>query len=412
MANVDNVIEIAAAPEAPAASTLPPKSDFATRASALQSEGIDKSKLLLLGGGLAIAVLFFVFTALMGKSPKKHVSAKQARQQTQQENAKPNKGSVTPLMETVRTPTPDNQNGQLGPADIRRTRTSDGTPTSPASLRNAKQLAPTKPLAGPSLGSVPSFADTQHRWEEPKPYGETTPAPAPTSALQTQQQNSLKEASLVFVRSKTPNQAAPVGHPTADAEDSLLLNVKPGTRIQAKLETQISSALQAPVVAVVEYTYAIGDRMVVPAGARVYGQLQQADRSGLVSLKFDEIELLDGAREKIDAIGTGLDLGPIQGSVSGTNKGRNFMVRAASGVGSLLAQVAGTNSSAAFSEQDILRQRVAENIGTAGDTEIMNLNSNSRVIVSVPADTKIYIVFTKHEQQHPSGSHKAPSTIQ
>jgi hypothetical protein len=45
------------------------------------------------------------------------------------------------------------------------------------------------------------------------------------------------------------------------------------------------------VVAVVEYTYAIGDRIVVPAGARVYGQLQQADRSGLVSVKFDEIEL-------------------------------------------------------------------------------------------------------------------------
>ena len=74
------------------------------------------------------------------------------------------------------------------------------------------------------------------------------------------------------------------------------------------------------------------------------------------------------------------------------------MVRAASGVGSLLAQVAGTNTSAALSEQDILRQRVAENIGTAGDTEIMNLNSNSRIVVSVPADTKLYIVFTKHDE--------------
>jgi hypothetical protein len=41
---------------------------------------------------------------------------------------------------------------------------------------------------------------------------------------------------------------------------------------------------------------------------------------------------------------------------------------------------------------------VAENIGTAGDSEIMNLNANSRVVVSVPADTKIYIVFTKREQ--------------
>ena len=67
------------------------------------------------------------------------------------------------------------------------------------------------------------------------------------------------------------------------------MELTPGTRIQAKLETQISSAVQAPVVAVVEYTYAVGDRIIVPAGARVYGQLQQADRSGLVSVKFDEI---------------------------------------------------------------------------------------------------------------------------
>jgi hypothetical protein len=81
------------------------------------------------------------------------------------------------------------------------------------------------------------------------------------------------------------------------------------------LETQISSAVLAPVVAVVEYTYAIGDRIVVPAGARVYGQLQQADRSGFVGVKFDEIELLDGQREKIEAIGAGLDLGPIKGNV-------------------------------------------------------------------------------------------------
>jgi hypothetical protein len=67
-------------------------------------------------------------------------------------------------------------------------------------------------------------------------------------------------------------------------------------------------------------------------------------------------------------------------------------------MGSVLAEIAGNNSSAAFSEDDILRERVAENIGTAGDSEVMNLNANSRVVVSVPADTKIYIVFTKQEQ--------------
>jgi hypothetical protein len=208
----------------------------------------------------------------------------------------------------------------------------------------------------------------------------------------------LKEASLIFVRSQVTTQAATTSKANAAGDVASLLEITPRTRIQAKLETQISSAVQAPVVAVVEYTYAIGDKVIVPAGARVYGQLQQADRSGLVSVKFDEIELLDGAREKIDAIGTGLDLGPIKGNVFGKNTGKNFLVRAASGLGSVLAEIAGNNSNAAFSEDDMLRERVAENIGTAGDSEVMNLNANSRVVVSVPADTKIYIVFTKREE--------------
>jgi hypothetical protein len=151
-------------------------------------------------------------------------------------------------------------------------------------------------------------------------------------------------------------------------------------------------------VAVVEYTYAIGNRIVVPAGARVYGQLQQADRSGFVGLKFDEIELLDGQREKIEAIGAGLDLGPIKGNVYGKNTGKNFLIKAASGVGSLAAMLVGNNSSAAFSEEDLLRERVAENVGNAGDSELMNLSVTSRVVVSVPADTKIYIVFARHDE--------------
>ena len=52
-----------------------------------------------------------------------------------------------------------------------------------------------------------------------------------------------------------------------------------------------------------------------------------------------------------------------------------------------------------------LRQRVAENVGNAGDSELMSLNATSRIIVSVPADTKIYIVFTKHEES-PTGLHR------
>ena len=44
-------------------------------------------------------------------------------------------------------------------------------------------------------------------------------------------------------------------------------------------------------------------------------------------------------------------------------------------------------------------------VGNAGDSELMSLNATSRVIVSVPADTKIYIVFTKHEESQ-AGLHR------
>lgn len=372
-----------------------PSAAFATRPDIRGTDGIDKTKLALLGGGLAIAVLFFVFTAVVGRSPKKQMSREQQSQTTKQKESQQTKGSVTPVMESVRTTAPDNANGQLSPSDIRRTRLSGGGGAASVNSPVGQKPSPGKATTVGSLGNVPSFADTQQKWEEPRPYGESAPPPPSQSQ---QQQDALKEPSLIFVRNQVQNHVAVSPRTTADGDGTPLLQMTPGSRIQAMLETRISSAVQAPVVAVVEYTYAVGDRIIVPAGARVYGQLQQADQSGFVSVKFDEIELLDGAREKIDAIGTGLDLGPIKGNVYGKNTGKNFLVQAASGIGSVFAEIAGNNNSAAFSESDMLRERVAQNIGTAGDSEVMNLNVNSRVVVSVPAETKIYIVFTKHEE--------------
>ena len=383
--------------------------NLATRAGINATSGLGNNKLILLGGGLTVAVLFFVFTAIVGKSPKKQTAEKPNVSQTGLSGPKQEKGSVTPVMETVHAPAPDNSSGQLGPGDIRRTRSSDGKLSTAASSQFSPKPMAEKPAAAASLGGVPSFADTQQKWEEPQPYGEPPSSPA----IQTQQQNALKEASLIFVRNPIQNQALATPRFNGDDDDAAVLQMTPGMRIEAKLETQISSAVQEPVVAVVEYTYAIGDRVVVPAGARIYGKLVQADRSGLINVEFDEIRLLDGdreeKREKIDAIGLGLDLGPIKGSVSGKNTGKNFLVRAASGMGSVLAEIAGNNSSAAFSEDDMLRERLAENIGTAGDSEVMNLNANSRIVVTVPADTKIYVVFTKHQEKNSAELHKVSS---
>ena len=147
-----------------------PAVPFATRADAKGAEGISKGKLVLLGGGLAVAVLLFVFTALVGKNHRRiQRPAKQSSQQAKQEMTKPTKGSVTPLMDTVRTPAPDNSSGQLGPGEIRRTRSQNDQAHLKPEAAKAASVA--------SLGSVPSFADTQQKWEDPAPYG-GTPAPA------------------------------------------------------------------------------------------------------------------------------------------------------------------------------------------------------------------------------------------
>jgi hypothetical protein len=378
---------------------------FATRADLAGKPGLDKNKLILLGGGLLVAMLFFAFTAIMSKSPVKK-KQQNTHQQAQQQAPGHPKGSVTPLMETVPKPSPDNVEGQVNPGDIKRTKTADGSSaTAPVS---PPDKPPTKPpiAATGSLASVPSFSETQQKWEEPRPYGE----PAESGPAHTQQQQaSLKEPSLVFVRSQTQSPASL--RPAQSDDDASVLEMPPGTRILAKLQTEISSADPTTVVAVAQYTYAIGDQVIVPAGALIFGQLTHADSSGYVGVKFDEIQLMDGPKERIDAVGKDLDMGPIKGTVTGKNTGKNFAVRAASGIGSVAAALVGNNASASFSEQDLLRERIAQNIGNAGDSELLSLNANSRITVSVPADRNIYIVFTKHEQT-PATLHKIAPTPQ
>ena len=170
--------------------------EMATRSETRTADGISKSKLMLLGGGLIVAVLFFVFTALVGKSSKKPTSTKSSAQQAKLAVPNQSKGSVTPVMDSVRAPAPDNSSGQLGPNDIRRTRSSEqvaGVQERPNPIHNA---GAGEERGTGSLGMVPSFADTQQHWQEPQPYG-AAPASGSTSNLaqETQDHNALKEPS-------------------------------------------------------------------------------------------------------------------------------------------------------------------------------------------------------------------------
>lgn len=52
-----------------------------------------------------------------------------------------------------------------------------------------------------------------------------------------------------------------------------------------------------------------------------------------------------------------------------------------------------------LSEGDLARERVGTNIGESADQEIARLNPNERIVVSVDANTPIYVVLDRGTKQ-------------
>jgi hypothetical protein len=75
-----------------------------------------------------------------------------------------------------------------------------------------------------------------------------------------------------------------------------------------------------------------------------------------------------------------------------------WIIRALSGLGSTAMMVVGNNVNGAYSESDMIRERAADNLGMATDSQLTQLNSGTHISVSVPANTKIYVVWTQHQK--------------
>jgi hypothetical protein len=57
----------------------------------------------------------------------------------------------------------------------------------------------------------------------------------------------------------------------------------------------------------------------------------------------------------------------------------------------------------------MMRERASDNIGMAADTQLMQMNANKHFSVSVPANTKIYVVWTQHQKG--TGSSTAANAV-
>lgn len=205
----------------------------------------------------------------------------------------------------------------------------------------------------------------------------------------------LEKSSLIYVRSASagPSSSQSFAMPNA-VQPEIGLGLALGTRLRARLESAASTAVRAPVLAVIEYNYERDGEIVVPAGAKAVGHLQEANRSGYVRIQFDSLMMPDGSSVQMQAVATTLDLRPPKGKVEGKNTGKNVLVRSLSGIGQAGSLLIGRgNVGQPLNESDLMRERISNNIGEAGDQEISTLAVTQQVVVTIPANTEIYVVL-------------------
>jgi type IV secretory pathway VirB10-like protein len=345
-----------------------------------------RSLFLLVGVSVALLLLFLgVFSSpkkrapLPGENPRGRASL--GRKITPgQENSDPTK-AVTPMLSADVRSTDPALAGQVTPEDIGRTSRTGAAPMLPPATaptvkaNNRQDYALNKvDFSDPALGksAIPS------------------PPPAPPS----EPSADLKKPSLVFVRSA---QTKPTIQPQLPEQEERLV-LPAGTRLVARLETPVSSAVPTPVVAVVEYNYEHNGQIVLPAGAKVFGRLAQVNSSGYVGIQFNRVEMPDGTVEKIDASAMDLKFGPLKGYVSGKKGGLKFLVRSLTGLGTVASYLVGpkgSNSTDLISTNTLMRERLADNIATAGQEELNGLAFNQNLVVTLPGNTRFYIVVQR-----------------
>jgi type IV secretory pathway VirB10-like protein len=359
-----------------------------------QELGRDKSKSLLLLIGVCVAVLLLFFgvfshpkskVALPGENP--HGDASLGRKVTPgQENIDPTK-SATPMLSADVRSTDPTLAGQLTPEDIDRT--------------SRTAMAPKPAATATKTNSREDYALSKVDFSDPS-VGAGTTTPAPPQPSSSDSASDLKKPSLVFVRSTEIKPALRSNSPE-DAEETLALAA--GTRLVARLQTPVSSAVAAPVVAVVEYNYERNGQIVLAAGAKVFGRLAQVNPSGYVGIQFSQVEMPDGTTEKIDASAMSLNFGPLKGDVSGKKTGTKFLVRTLTGMGTMASYLVGSQGSSSgflISPNTLMRERLADNVATAGQEELDGLAFNQNLVVTLPGNTRFYIVVQKPSSDHGS----------
>jgi hypothetical protein len=355
--------------------------------------------LMVLGAVIIFGIGMLAFLSTKGTTKKK----------TAAEAAKPSLGRVAgptapgDLIPSDKVkPSPDEvkKGGTVDAADIERTK-------APKIAQAQAVNAQTSQGGAKKLSQVGKFEEpdttpnSQSKWTPP-PYN------GGQSELQAlkKEEDALNQPSLVFTAHAQTNGGLRSG---AQSERHRVTNLglAPGYHVAARLESMASTAVHAPVTAVVEYNYERDGVILIPAGTRVVGKIAQADPSGFLNITFSSIEFPEREPEQIDAVAANMSLQAIKGKVTGKQSGKSLLVRSLAGLGETTAMIVGTPSAnSAFSESDLLRMRIADNIGNASDQQIMQMMTMQHIVVSVDAGTEIYVIFEKAQQPDTASTEK------
>ena len=377
-------------PSAPAAPTAGGQASRpVTRTELRAKQKFQQNRFVIIGAGaLVVALLLFVAVSMPRKNtsqrPKTGATVGQAK--SQQGEPTSDGRSLLPITDSGRPIAKETHDGLVDEQDVQRTATRSPVP--------AKTPRPSPAIQDGTLASVPPFPE---QWEAP-PYQPGTESSAHAADPGKTERDALEQASLVYVRKGAISQGGVTSQNVmVEPEPVIGLGLPTGTRLRARLESAVSTAVRTPVLAVIEYNYERAGEIIVPAGAKAMGHIQQADRSGYMTIQFDSLMMPDDTSIPIQGVATDLSLRPPKGKVEGKNTGKNVLVRSLSGIGQVGSLLVGRSSlDQPFSAGDMLRERVSNNIGQASDEQVSRLALTEHVVVTIPANTPIYVVLEKN----------------
>lgn len=386
--------------------------------SSREGKSVERTRGLVMLAGTTIVCIFLFFGLFTTDSSTNRKERRVTPNLGRPDSAAvdPEAANRSPVPQLSVNQQPNEETGELSEQDLLGTMRNRGTPAPPPpptpppsperTLRAVNFDDPALMEAYRRQGLVPPPQRPMvANFSEPVAYPQPRPTVPAAAAPPVDASDDLRKSSIVFVRAAT--QASPVQAPLPTVTRKTAALLPQGTALVARLQHAISSAAKVPVTAVIEYNYEESGQLIVPAGTKAYGELTQATPQGWVTIKFHTLEFPSGQQEEINGSAISMERTALRGDVNGKNGAKKFLTRTLTGIGTIAAfAVGGRGLTGGIDNSILLRERLASNIALAGEQQLATLAYQQNIVVTVPANTRFYLVL------HEAGVSQAQAVIE